>query len=719
MKTIYKLLSILFLFCTAASGNVFAQYESDSPEDTSKYETEEIMVTGTRIEAKIIDIPFSVQRIDQSSWISSRKIGLNDILTTIPGLFLQSRYGNHDVRVTIRGFGSRSNSGIRGVRILMDGIPESEPDGQTRVEGIDFTSIGRIEVVKGNSSSLYTNAPGGVINFLTDKYFLRSFVLSENEFGSFDLRKNGLKVGINAKNTRFMLTGSYENYGGYRNHSQQYMNRLNGIYEADVTTNSRFTIYGYYVNTLIKLPGSLTLAQYNENDTAANSRSLDRDEKRITWKGRLGTTFNVNFVTKKFKHTFEVTGYGTIKDFDRTARTYRLITRYGVGSSFRYINKWTLPFIKAANDFSVGGDLYYQTGPISEFTNIGGTKGDELQNLNNETVTNVGFYGVEQFPIIKDRLSLLITARYDRVNYSSQNLIGGFQDTSRLFDKFTPKFALNLKITPVIAVYASFGLGFDSPAFNEMDNYSLSSDSALHLLNPDLEAQKSQNIEGGFKGNLPSIKGKFFTNTFAELTVFHNKIEDVIIPFTIDQDVYYRNAATSKRFGVEFGFNTDIVKGLTLKAAYTFSDFKYDKYIAREITIDSLLHVTESDFSGNYEPSNPKNLFTGELSYRYIFEKNYTVFAKANYQHVGEMFVNDRNDDSLKTKAYNLINGQIGVDLTFGKVRVMAYGGVNNITDQKYVAFININSDRRDYYESGPRRNFFGGLTLAYMFNLK
>ncbi len=712
MKFIYKFLVLVFLL--SGFDIVLAQ------EDTTEYQTEEIIVTGTRIEAKIIDIPYSVQRIDQSSWIASRKIGINDILTTIPGLFLQSRYGNHDVRVTIRGFGSRSNSGIRGVRILMDGIPESEPDGQTRIEGIDFTSIGRIEIVKGNSSSLYTNAPGGVINFLTDKYFKRSFVLTENEFGSYDMWKNGVKLGLTGDNSRFMISASNENYGGYRNHSNQYMGRINSIYEVDPTANSKFSLYGYYTNTLIKLPGSLTLTEYNNNDTAANQRSIDRDEKRITWKGRLGATYNIQLQQKKMKHTFEITGYGTIKDFERTAKTYRLISRYGVGASFRYINKLALTFNKSDNEFSVGGDFYYQTGPISEYDNIGGKKGNELKAISDETITNAGFYAVEQFPIIKDRLSLLITGRYDRVNYDSKNLIDDTQDTSRLFDKFTPKFALNLKLTPTIAFYTSFGLGFDSPAFNEMDNHSLTSDSGTHAINPDLKGQKSQNIEAGIKGNLPSLKGKYFTNTFVELTVFHNKIEDVIVPFTIDQNVYYRNAATSKRFGVEFGLSTDIIKYkgnlVSLKGAYTFSDFKYDKYTAK--TIEGIT-ITEQNFDGNYEPSNPKNLFSGELMYRHTFEGKYAVFAKTQLQYVGEMFVNDRNDDSLKTEAYSLINAQVGVDLTFGNLKLLAYAGVNNIADKKYVAFININADRSDFFESGPRRNFFGGLTLGYMFDLK
>jgi iron complex outermembrane receptor protein len=140
----------------------------------------------------------TVSRFNSANWIINRKIGVQDVLLGVPGLFLQPRYGNHDTRITIRGFGSRSNTGIRGVRILLDGIPESEPDGQTRIEAIDFTSIGRIEVVRGYSSSLYANAPGGVINFLTDKYFPISFVQLDNEFGSYDMRRMSQN---NAKNS--------------------------------------------------------------------------------------------------------------------------------------------------------------------------------------------------------------------------------------------------------------------------------------------------------------------------------------------------------------------------------------------------------------------------------------------------------------------------------------------------------------------------------------
>src|SRR5512143_1173821 len=142
------------LLALSSSPAVFGQIESDT---ARVYEIDEVVITGTRTERKIVDIPYAIDRIGQGEYKYDRKVAVSDVLEFIPGLFLQSRYGNHDVRITMGGFVSRSNSGIRGVRILLDGIPESEPDGQTRIEALDFHSVGAIEVVRGNSSSLYTN----------------------------------------------------------------------------------------------------------------------------------------------------------------------------------------------------------------------------------------------------------------------------------------------------------------------------------------------------------------------------------------------------------------------------------------------------------------------------------------------------------------------------------------------------------------------------------
>ena len=80
------------------------------------------------------------------------------------------------------------------------------------------------------------------------------------------------------------------------------------------------------------------------------------------------------------------------------------------------------------------------------------------------------------------------------------------------------------------------------------------------------------------------------------------------------------------------------------------------------------------------------------------------------------MFVNDQNVDSLKTASYSLLGAQLGANIDLGNFRIVGYAGVNNLLDEKYVAFIQINSDRQEFYEAGPRRNFFGGINLLYMF---
>ena len=179
--------TVLFAFICFGCQSLAAQKVSDpdttiniSPKDSSSINIEEVVITGTRVSKKIIDIPYPVTRINFVDYKYDKKIGVDDVLSSVPGMFIQSRYGNHDVRISIRGFGSKSNSGIRGVRILLDDIPESEPDGQTRIEAIDFQAISRIEIAKGNLSSLYTNAPGGVINFINDIDFMRSFGVQFN-----------------------------------------------------------------------------------------------------------------------------------------------------------------------------------------------------------------------------------------------------------------------------------------------------------------------------------------------------------------------------------------------------------------------------------------------------------------------------------------------------------------------------------------------------------
>lgn len=706
----YSIILLFFTLCvTAIRSQVLVVGDTTIARiDSLTYETDDIVVTATRVEKKIIDIPYSVMRLKNTQYKFNRKVTIDDVLENVPGLFLQSRYGNHDVRVSIRGFGSRSNTGIRGVRILLDGIPESEPDGQTRIEAIDFNSVGSIEVVKGNSSSLYTNAPGGVINFINDIYFPYSFATSFNEFGSFDLRRNGLKFGVRTDKYGFLGTYSYHNYKGYRPHSEDYWHIFNTVVDLLPGDETNLQILGYFVDGLIKLPGSLTKEEFEQDPYQASQREVNRDTKRITTKGRLGLRFKTDIGASK-QHGIEVTGYGTLKYFHRTSSQYRIINRYGIGNSFRYIYRTSIANLD--NEFSAGGDMLYQSGPIEYHQNIGGIKGDQLDALTDETISNVGFYFSDFLELYNKQLYLLVTGRYDNVFFEAIDQLLGTRSNNRRFEAFTPKAAINFKILPNISIYTSYGFSFDSPAGNELDNYPISSNTSV-LINPDLKAQKSKNFEIGIKGNLKNPGEKLLSNILFETTYFNSAIEDEIIPFEVFGDVFYRNAAQTTRQGLEVGTDIDILPWFSLQASYTFSDFGYESYDA--LTIDENLDTTTQNFSGNVVPSVPKHNLYFSLSFNREFTDGITGFVRGSFRHVTGMYVNDANTD--KTEDYSLLNAGAGLDMIFGNFNLLISGGVNNIFDKVFVGFININSADGRFYEAGEPRNFYAGINLGYAF---
>jgi len=705
----------LIIFLSTISGYILNPVQAQNPivadtmaPDTVINDLQEVVITGTRVSKKIIDIPYPVSRINLVEYRYDRKINSSDVLTPVPGLFLQSRYGNHDVRFAIRGFGSRSNSGIRGVRILLDDIPESEPDGQTRIEAIDFNAVGRIEIVKGNSSSLYTNAPGGVVNFINDIGFDRSSVEFYNQSGSFGLQKTGFRAKVKTEKYRLLTTYSRQLYDGYRDHNNEDWHILNMVVETNPSENTNLKILGYFVDGFIKLPGSLTKEQFEEDPYQADQRSIDRDQKRVSTKGRLGIRYQAKF-GRELNNEILITGFGTIKYFERLSGSYRIINRYGLGFRASYINR--LKFGNHDNEFSVGGDLLLQPARTENYDNISGIKGDQLDQLTDEKISNTGFYISENFEILDEKLYVLLTGRYDNIVYKLSEETLPSRADSRTFHAFTPKFALNYKLNEWMAVYGSFGLSYDSPANNELDPVN-----PENLYNQQLDAQESKNFEVGFKGNRIKAEENLMRRILWEITLFNIDIDNEIVPYEVLGEVYFRNAAKTNRKGIEFGTSVEIIRNLNFTASYTFSDFKYNTYDAETIELDSTGNfvISNKDFSGNIVPSVPKHNIYLATSFSQRIIKHVDGFAKVSYNSISGLWVDDANTNV--TDGYNLLNATIGFDLLLGKFNLMISGGMNNIFDEIYVGFTNTNSSDLKFYEAGAPQNTFVSINLGYTF---
>ena len=101
---------------------------------------EEIEVTVTRTAEPLSRVPAAVAVVGQRDLRRGQPtLGLDEALNNVPGVYVANRYNfSLDQRLSIRGFGSRANFGTRGVKILLDGVPQTLPDGQSQLTNVEF-----------------------------------------------------------------------------------------------------------------------------------------------------------------------------------------------------------------------------------------------------------------------------------------------------------------------------------------------------------------------------------------------------------------------------------------------------------------------------------------------------------------------------------------------------------------------------------------------------
>jgi iron complex outermembrane receptor protein len=269
---------------------------------------------------------------------------------------------------------------------------------------------------------------------------------------------------------------------------------------------------------------------------------------------------------------------------------------------------------------------------------------------------------------------------------------------------------LNYKLTPYIALYTSYGIGVDIPAVSELDN-NYTTSNTKYTLNPDLKPQNSQNFEFGIKGNILNKKSEFMRKIKFEATFFDYVVIDEIIPFTINQNTFFRNATRTNRLGMEFGFMCEPFEGIEVVTNYTLTDFKYKNYSA---VIQGPSGNTVENYDGNFVPSIPRHILNFIFNYEFEVSRNLNGLLQWDCDYLTSMYVNDNN--SANAPSYFYGNVMAGVNFNIGKFNTVFYTGINNIFDKRYVGFININDYYGRYYSAGEPRSIYSGLNISYKF---
>ncbi|CAN5442954.1 TonB-dependent receptor PqqU [soil metagenome] len=690
--------------------------------DTIVYSKSDVVVTATRSQERILEVPLAITVVDPILFKSTRGFGLDEALAFVPGALVQSRNGNQDVRLTIRGFGARgagqrSNAGTtRGIRYYIDGIPETEPDGRTSLDLIDVGNAARIEVIRSNASALYGNAAGGVVSITTTPTDNTPFLSLQTSTGSFGLLKQSIQANAPLNNGQLTATFTNTAYDGWRDHSSTKLQQANVGIRTRLTDNTRLNVFLIGAYNESRIPGALTAAQYMANPQQAqddpsvyNPTYVARDERRVNQLGRIGMTLEHNFDTQ---HGISAMSFLQSKVLQRSERnTWRDFDRYHVGANIVYHFN-TMISEDVNTKLLVGLDEQYQDGAI-RFYNLDLTtkgRGTQLRDNKKEGANNLGVFIQDE--LMFNEVSVLLGLRYDDITYSAQNFIDPSIDQVKHFTQLTPKVGVTWRIEPTTSVYANMGGGIEVPAFNEIDPPAAGGQDTVYSINPLLNPIRTTTYELGLKG-IKSYEDQVITALSYDVAAFYIGVTNDIIPYRDGR--FYMTAGSTHRIGGELGGTLATSFGVSLRGSFTYMQSEYDSYSIDSGFVDPALAGRTTSYAGNEQPGLPSLWYSLQLRYDVAEVKG--LYALTELRSVGKYFANDAN--TIGVDQFTVLDAAIGAEITFARA-LLLQGSIrmNNIAGTQYMASAWINPDSTvggiPYIESGIPRNFVLNLGLKW-----
>jgi outer membrane receptor protein involved in Fe transport len=208
---------------TAAGKETAKETAKDAAKDEKDgLKLDSIVVTGAAIGAPKMRQSTSVSTLDIDQIVNSGAQSASEILRSIPGVRAESSGGESNANVTVRGV-PISAGGARYVQFQEDGLPVLQfgdlqfatPDTFMRLDN----SLDRLEVIRGGSAStLATNAPGGIINFISKTGTEGGGSIGISRGVDYDQTRYDFDLGGRlAPKTRYFIGGFYRTGEGVRN----------------------------------------------------------------------------------------------------------------------------------------------------------------------------------------------------------------------------------------------------------------------------------------------------------------------------------------------------------------------------------------------------------------------------------------------------------------------------------------------------------------------
>jgi vitamin B12 transporter len=485
-----------------------------------------LVVSASRVTMEAREIGSAITVVDQAAIRRNQYIFAKDALQEIPGVVLSSDRAGTLSSVSIRGSSNDE------VLWLVDGIELGDPSNittQFQPDNLTARDIARIEVLRGNQSSLYgSDAIGGVVNIVTQRATEEGIALNaEAEYGSHETVNGGASILGRSGPLDFRLSAT-----GYRHGGPSVADPATADPAGSVSEDDEYWRYGFSGRVGLEATETLQFqalgfwldsASDLDNTTSDSGDSVDRREYAAAVQGSYRSAD------------------GQLKA-DLTGSRYVARRRY-FGEFYRAdgdVYKGTKDQLSLTLGW--GGE-----GPVSIAAggNLEWEKTDQLTGFSGEFDADIdtasAYAEIALRPV--DGLTLTGAARLD--------------DNSRFgsFDTYRGTIAY---VAGPVKLRASYGTGAKAPGLYQLFDPAYG--------NPNLDVETSRGGDAG-------IDLAFGGRVTGELTYFFGrKRNEILFDGSIPPFGRYGQYGRTRSRGVEVGLSAEPFPWLRLRQTYSFID---------------------------------------------------------------------------------------------------------------------------------------------------
>lgn len=665
--------------------------------DTSKL-LKEVVVTSYFSEQSLLGVPASISIINSEILQNQSGYSLLPAINTAPGVRMEERSPG-SYRLSIRGSLLRSPFGIRNVKVYLDDFLLSDAGGNTYLNLLDASSVGRIEVLKGPEGSIFGANSGGVVLINSEKPGQDSTLFSaEISGGSFGLVRQDAAVQTQIKDFEIGLNQAFQRSDGYRDNSAMKRKTIQLMPKWKYSPSAVFSSLMMYSDLNYETPGGLTLAQLQNNPRSARPGTTvvpgaKEQQASIYNKTFLAGVSHSKSFSNRLRHVISLTGSFT--DFvNPFITTYE--TRKEESTGIRtYIE------LSSKNKSSGTGTWSWQLGAegqqtISEkrnYTNIKGEIGERQDFVDFNAKQGFIFSHLTYKPI--SRLTTEAALSLNFYNYSFKGLfpVISEQQNKNFKAQLMPRLALSYFLTEYLVLRASASKGYSVPTIEEVRP-------SNREINTSLQPEAGWNYETGLRVSLLNNR-IYFDNV-----VFHYNLKDAIVRRVNAADTeYFVNAGGTQQTGLETQLNAWVipikdngfVRGAKISESYALSMFKFENYT-----------VNSSHFSGNKLTGVPKHNLVSALGL--YFPLNLNLYLQHTY--VSSMPLNDAN--TAFADKYHLLQAKLSFQEKINNRKIKVFAGADNLLNTKYSLGNDLNAFGSRFFNPAASRNFYGGISAQF-----